>query len=724
MRPAFYVGLHRQDAFKKHLCWIPWNEAVSPERVDDERFAEGIPCVWLPAPRAAGVILFCHGNAEAAATAATGDCRGAWSEMEDVVLPVRQEKLLEELASCQEEAPEEDAKFCDDFAAFQALRKRCLDQQAAAARRKEGDAQSQRLGWLQQLHQVSSAAEEAQQLVMAKLKHVEAEQRELERKTIWLRNHCQETSEGVVFSWEQLEALEHQDHLNAYAEQIAGRLEALCCFDSIAKELDDSELVSRPVQLEELLQRLEAAAAFVDLSEFSGLYPSAQQPAVCAGGGRFAGSRSLEDATSVDTQIFYTSFHMIAPSVKPAMSVLYRQSHLHRQYAATLDAAESSLADLRRSFPATHWEQATSYLLDTSSREIRCFEAFFEPRRPQEALQSLLKELCHRCCQVLLPALREHESWEALASAAELLKAELQDFRGALEVRLALREMFAAAQQQLVRLARQELTLGEVFSGLQVKPIRAKTSNKSSPAIRRGGQVPGFNDRALKLLAACYRVLETPDFESLANMLLGPSTKAVHLESAPAQLLRLSQLLRLREQLAAFEDDLLSTEVVRPSGVAGDLERLTRVTLKGWRLARHRRWEAEIREVCNGLLEHVIFDQLLEGEKGGIEERTDGPQGWTGACCKLLPSVAAHFRAFLGPTTSVLFEVLKERILKLHLLEAGPPAESLVRCLERILDHAATAHFSDQRCVDADSVQMEDALRAEEANKKSRPVMH
>ncbi|CAK9007170.1 unnamed protein product [Durusdinium trenchii] len=632
--------------------------------------------------------------------------------MEDVVLPVRQEKLLEELASCQEEAPEEDAKFCDDFAAFQALRKRCLDQQAA--RRKEGDAQSQRLGWLQQLHQVSSAAEEAQQLVMAKLKHVEAEQRELERKTIWLRNHCQE-------------ALEHQDHLNAYAEQIAGRLEALCCFDSIAKELDDSELVSRPVQLEELLQRLEAAAAFVE-SRYDFLdAPSCRntfdhlrnrvcillrsnlQYALEAADSQVQDLlwQQEEDATSVDTQIFYTSFHMIAPSVKPAMSVLYRQSHLHRQYAATLDAAESSLADLRRSFPATHWEslkeltpelpelvrQATSYLLDTSSREIRCFEAFFEPRRPQEALQSLLKELCHRCCQVLLPALREHESWEALASAAELLKAELQDFRGALEVRLALREMFAAAQQQLVRLARQEL---------------------SAVDLEKDASVPGFNDRALKLLAACYRVLETPDFESLANMLLGPSTKAVHLESAPAQLLRLSQLLRLREQLAAFEDDLLSTEVVRPSGVAGDLERLTRVTLKGWRLARHRRWEAEIREVCNGLLEHVIFDQLLEGEKGGIEER----------CCKLLPSVAAHFRAFLGPTTSVLFEVLKERILKLHLLEAGPPAESLVRCLERILDHAATAHFSDQRCVDADSVQMEDALRAEEANKKSRPVMH
>jgi len=55
---------YSKDTFKKHLCWIPWNEAISPDRVDDEKYAEGIPCMWLPAPRAAGVILFCHGNAE------------------------------------------------------------------------------------------------------------------------------------------------------------------------------------------------------------------------------------------------------------------------------------------------------------------------------------------------------------------------------------------------------------------------------------------------------------------------------------------------------------------------------------------------------------------------------------------------------------------------------------------------------------------------------------
>lgn len=58
------TSTYSKDHFKKHLCWVPWNAAVSPERVDDEKYADGIPCMWLPAPKAAGVILFCHGNAE------------------------------------------------------------------------------------------------------------------------------------------------------------------------------------------------------------------------------------------------------------------------------------------------------------------------------------------------------------------------------------------------------------------------------------------------------------------------------------------------------------------------------------------------------------------------------------------------------------------------------------------------------------------------------------
>lgn len=55
---------YTKDSCKKHLCWIPWNEAISPKWAADEKFAEGIPCMWFPAPRAAAVMIFFHGNAE------------------------------------------------------------------------------------------------------------------------------------------------------------------------------------------------------------------------------------------------------------------------------------------------------------------------------------------------------------------------------------------------------------------------------------------------------------------------------------------------------------------------------------------------------------------------------------------------------------------------------------------------------------------------------------
>jgi len=52
------------QSYKRHLCWIPWNEVISPKRASDERYTDGIPCLWFPAPKAATVILFFHANAE------------------------------------------------------------------------------------------------------------------------------------------------------------------------------------------------------------------------------------------------------------------------------------------------------------------------------------------------------------------------------------------------------------------------------------------------------------------------------------------------------------------------------------------------------------------------------------------------------------------------------------------------------------------------------------
>jgi len=52
------------QSYKRHLCWIPWNEVISPKRANNERYKDGIPCLWFPAPKAATVIIFFHANAE------------------------------------------------------------------------------------------------------------------------------------------------------------------------------------------------------------------------------------------------------------------------------------------------------------------------------------------------------------------------------------------------------------------------------------------------------------------------------------------------------------------------------------------------------------------------------------------------------------------------------------------------------------------------------------
>eukprot|EP00928_Gymnodinium_smaydae_P056013 TRINITY_DN3945_c0_g3_i1.p1 TRINITY_DN3945_c0_g3~~TRINITY_DN3945_c0_g3_i1.p1 ORF type:complete len:517 (-),score=81.83 TRINITY_DN3945_c0_g3_i1:102-1652(-) len=52
------------NSYKRHLCWIPWNEVISGSKRSEEGCGDGIPCLWFPAPKAATVILFFHANAE------------------------------------------------------------------------------------------------------------------------------------------------------------------------------------------------------------------------------------------------------------------------------------------------------------------------------------------------------------------------------------------------------------------------------------------------------------------------------------------------------------------------------------------------------------------------------------------------------------------------------------------------------------------------------------
>ena len=105
------------------------------------------------------------------------------------VLSARQEALLLELSSF-EAAP-----------AFEARR---------AERVAPGPS---RLGWLRALAAAAGAADAQQRGMAEALQGLEAERRELERKTHWLRGHCQ--------------ALEEQHELQAYGQQVSERLAAL-----------------------------------------------------------------------------------------------------------------------------------------------------------------------------------------------------------------------------------------------------------------------------------------------------------------------------------------------------------------------------------------------------------------------------------------------------------------------------------------------------------------
>lgn len=58
---------YQPESYRRHLCWLPWSEVISPKRVNgsvEDRGPGGVPCLWFPAPKAATVILFFHANAE------------------------------------------------------------------------------------------------------------------------------------------------------------------------------------------------------------------------------------------------------------------------------------------------------------------------------------------------------------------------------------------------------------------------------------------------------------------------------------------------------------------------------------------------------------------------------------------------------------------------------------------------------------------------------------
>ncbi|CAJ1427703.1 unnamed protein product [Effrenium voratum] len=511
-------------------------------------------------------------------------------------LSPQQEALLEELAYLEEEVSPQPR--LDELSTLEALQKQRAAGQAAYQRRLQ-ESKASRLRWMQQLQLGICSSRQQQLQLLQALDTLEAEHRDLERKSAWLRSQCQE-------------ALSERDRLEAYCAQVAERLDVLQCSASIAQELDQgSDLLLRP-ELEPLLQRLEAAAAYVesryDFSDAKScrsnfdhlrnrvciLVRSTLQHALEAAESQvqeILWQQEESEESSVDTQVFYTAFHLAASAVRPALEVLQRQRHLHSQYGQALDSAAQQLAQLRlRLDTEAHWQalqavrplpelvrQAVGYLLDRAGRELCCFEAFF-PRGDRQALDLILGRLCERCRQALLAA--PAEDWPQLAEAAEVLQACLQECR-IVTVRLALQQMLRSVLlPRLEEAARRELSKVslELSDATPERLLEAPTKAA---------------DQALKVLAACYGVLEAPAFESLASH-VGAWRKEVDPDDLCSRLVLLRQNLELWEQLAAFEDDAVA-EAPSFAGLPA-YERLSAAALRQSRGERHARWRRSLRE--------------------------------------------------------------------------------------------------------------------------------
>ncbi|CAE7525989.1 COG3, partial [Symbiodinium necroappetens] len=292
-----------------------------------------------------------------------------------------------------------------------------------------------------------------------------------------------------------------------------------------------------------------------------------------------------EDTSTVDTQIFYTNFHMISPSFRPALAVLLRHSRAQPQYAATLDELERFFAMLRLRLvagaAAAHWaslreaagnqpgslpqlaRQSVAYLMDTSSREQRCFEAFFTPRATQEALEGIFAHLGTLFQEAMQPACAA-SSWVDLAATAEVLKAELAEQREALAsrtpVRSSLASLLGASRRRLFAEARRVLLSADLSDDLS-------EFQYPEAVFQAAARQPKSLSRPLALLSASYQVLEVSDFEALLDIvasssplwLRGTAENIGKRGAASAgfhgRFFLLRNLLALQEQLAAFEDD-------------------------------------------------------------------------------------------------------------------------------------------------------------------------
>jgi len=256
---------------------------------------------------------------------------------------------------------------------------------------------------------------------------------------------------------------------------------------------------------------------------------------------------------------------------------------------------------------ASSTRQASTYILDVSHFERQCFEAYFELRQPQEPLANLQNTVGDIFYKALRPVVLSCDSVDSLREMADCLQLDIlephqsssrrADFASVLAVVFRLhkdvQEKLIFRVQTYIRdeikgyqISMADLNYPAILYELQDSKLPAtEGSDPQEVAMKevarhQSGWFPPL-ERTLSILAKIYRALEMSTFQGLAQEAvdvcaerLKAASQALAQRQVPdpsdplgmavrsmdSQLFFIKQLLILREQVAAFECDLVATE--------------------------------------------------------------------------------------------------------------------------------------------------------------------
>lgn len=377
-------------------------------------------------------------------------------------------------------------------------------------------------------------------------------------------------------------------------------------------------------------------------------------------------------ATLEELEQFYAHLRIRLVS---APVTTHLQGMLHKELAA------NQLAPVTR--------EASKYILDISHFERQCFEAYFEIRQPQETLRTLLEAIADIFYKALRPVVLASGSIDSLREMADCLQMDIlepnqqssrtSDLMPVLKVvfwlhkdvqeRLIFRTQTYIKDEirgYVVNSADLDypgmlLALDPVGVGAQQADAAASagsTGEAAIPSVRefQRGWFPTMQ-RTLGILAKIYRVLEMSTFQGLAqeavdiciaslksasqllaqrplpdrNDVLGPFVQMID-----CQLFLIKHLLILREQVAAFECDLVSNEkYFNFSNV----------------------WDALHLRLPDGLL-GILKPKLQQSQ---VDTKKDIETELKGACETLITYLTAHITQPLGTLNTQISEFLSSR---------------------------------------------------------------